>query len=169
MNERLTGLRIYSDTGTLYGVADATLPNIEAKTETLTGAGIAGDIDTPSIGLFGSMTLSLNWRTVEKEAAELMKAGTQTLEIRGNIQSFNQQLGTYEQHGLKIFVKGLAKKLEGGKAEVGATMDIPQEFEVIYYKKSLNGEELIEIDKFNYVYKVNGVDQLKQVRENLGI
>lgn len=169
MKERITAFRVYKDGNVLMGIADVTLPNIESMTDTVKGAGIAGEIDSPSIGLFGSMTLGFTWRTITKEAAELMKPGLQSLDIRGNIQEFVETSGTYKQVPLKVVVKGLPKKLEGGKLEQNAAMDAPQEFEVVYYKKTLDGRDLIEIDKLNYVYKVLGQDQLQQVRRNLGM
>lgn len=169
MKERITAFRVYGDGDVLFGVADVTLPNIETMSDTVKGAGIAGEIDSPSIGLFGSMTLGFTWRTVTKEAALLMAPGLHSLDIRGNIQEFDETRGEYKQVPLKIFVQGLPKKLEGGKLEQNAAMDAPQEFEVVYYKKTLEGRDLVEIDKYNYVYKVMGIDRLAQVRRNLGM
>lgn len=169
MKERITAFKVYSDDGALMGIADVTLPSLESMSDTVKGAGIAGEIDSPSIGLFSSMTLGLTWRTVTDSAAKLMKPGLHSLDIRGNIQGFDEISGTYKQSGLKIFVKGMPKKLEGGKLEQNAAMDAPQEFEVVYYKKTLDGADLIELDKYNYIYKVMGEDQLSEVRRNLGI
>ena len=47
-------------------------------------------------------------------------------------------------------------------------MDTQMEFEVVYMKIYLDNRERIELDKYNYIYKVDGVDQLTDVRIALG-
>ena len=47
-------------------------------------------------------------------------------------------------------------------------MDTQIEFEVPYMKIELDGKERVELDKYNYIYKVDGVDQLADVRAALG-
>ncbi|WP_022850658.1 phage major tail tube protein [Limisalsivibrio acetivorans] len=167
--ERVTAFKVYDKGDELLGVVDATLPSVEAMSETVKGAGLAGEIDTPSVGLFGSMTLALNWRTAEKQAAKLNEPKTQELTLRGSIQDFDKATGEYRHVPYKVYVKGQPKKLEGGKFEPGASMDVPQEFEVIYVKKELDGVETLELDKYNYIYRVNGVDYLADIRTNLGM
>ena len=50
--EKLINFRVYLDGNNLIGVADVELPSIEAMTETVKGAGIAGEIDSPTLGHF---------------------------------------------------------------------------------------------------------------------
>ncbi|HBY9738676.1 TPA: phage tail protein, partial [Klebsiella pneumoniae] len=38
-----------------------------------------------------------------------------------------------------------------------------------YYKLTMNGKELVEIDVLNMIEKVNGVDRLDQHRRNIGL
>jgi P2 family phage contractile tail tube protein len=38
-----------------------------------------------------------------------------------------------------------------------------------YYKLSMNGEDLIEMDFINMVEKINGVDLLQQLRNAIGL
>ena len=45
--------------------------------------------------------------------------------------------------------------------------DSETEFEVIYMKVLVNGKELIEIDKYNFIAKFDGKDQLASVRKVL--
>ncbi|UTW68684.1 phage major tail tube protein [Anaerobacillus sp. HL2] len=40
---------------------DVQLPSLEAMTETVKGAGIAGEVDSPVIGHFGSLGITLNY------------------------------------------------------------------------------------------------------------
>ena len=43
------------------------------------------------------------------------------------------------------------------------------EFELPYYKLELDGKLQAEIDKYNYICKINGVDYLASVRSDLGV
>ena len=48
--ERLIGFRVYNDNNDLLGIATVTLPMIEAMTDTVSGAGIAGEVESPVLG-----------------------------------------------------------------------------------------------------------------------
>ena len=36
-------------------------------------------------------------------------------------------------------------------------------------KLSIDGSEILEIDKYNYIHKILGVDYMAEVRRNLGM
>ncbi|OZO65940.1 phage major tail tube protein, partial [Escherichia coli] len=38
-----------------------------------------------------------------------------------------------------------------------------------YYKLTINGEEIIEVDVLNMIYKVGGVDMMEKHRANIGL
>ncbi|ECD6823048.1 phage tail protein, partial [Salmonella enterica subsp. enterica serovar Enteritidis] len=44
--ERLINFTVYGEGSRIIGIADAKLPSIEMMTETVSGAGIAGEIET---------------------------------------------------------------------------------------------------------------------------
>jgi hypothetical protein len=46
---------------------------------------------------------------------------------------------------------------------------LKREFEVTYLKVSVDGKEIVEIDKYNYICRINGKDYLKEVRQALGL
>ncbi|MDT2243196.1 phage major tail tube protein [Paenibacillus larvae] len=77
--------------------------------------------------------------------------------------------GVYATEGAKISVRAIPKSAELGSLEVGSTMDGKTEFEVIYLKVSVDGKVLLELDKFNFIFVVNGKDHLADVREQLGL
>lgn len=64
---------MYNEGEKLLGVGDElTLPDFEATSETVSGAGILGEIDDPTIGHFGNMQLEIPFRTLDKEATNMM-------------------------------------------------------------------------------------------------
>lgn len=167
--EKLINFRVYEDGRDLLGVADVQLPSIEPMTDTVKGAGIAGEVDSPVLGHFGSMTLTLNWRTVTKPTIHLAAQKAHSLDLRGAIQTFVASVGEYRAVPLKVKVRAIPKKTDLGKLDVGAGSDASNEFEVTYLKIILDGETLAEIDKYNYICIINKVDYLLQVRIALGI
>lgn len=167
--EKLTNFTAYLEGTDWLGVVDVELPNIEALSETIKGAGIAGEVDSPVVGHYGAMPLKLNWRTLGEQAVRLTQQKTHAIDFRGSQQVYNAGTGEYEHQGIKISVRAIPKGLEPGKFEVGATTGTANNFECVYIKKEIDGKRVLEIDKFNFIAYINGVDALEAVRKNLGM
>ncbi len=167
--ERLINFRVYNDGNDLLGVATVELPSIEAMTETVSGAGIAGEVDTPVIGHFSSMTTTFSWRTIEKAAMTLNEQKAHAVEVRGSQQIYDASNGTYKTTPVRATMRIVPKSVSLGSFEPGSPTDTEQEFEVYYLKLYVGGEEVVEIDKFNYIANFGGNDQLKSVRQDLGL
>lgn len=142
-------------------IADTTkvqLPSIENMSDTIKGAGIMGEIDLPSLAMPGSMVLSMSMRITSKTATKLKSGGVQNLEIVWNVDELNGSTGGVRAVQHKAFVKGILKKFDEGAVESGAQMDGSIELETLYYKRVIDGENILEIDKLNNVYRVLGKD-----------
>jgi len=167
--EKLINLRVYQDGNDLLGVADADLPDLEYMSETVKGAGVAGEVESPTIGHFQKMTLKLSWRTVTKPLIFLAKPKIHALDLRGAIQVCDPANGELKVKALRVAVRTLPKKTGLGKMEMGGAGDASNEFEVIYIKIDLDGETLAEIDKYNYICIIDGTDYLAEVKKALGL
>ena len=77
-------------------------------------------------------------------------------------------MGEYREKSVHVFLKAIPTTLNVGKLAVGEMTDTKTEFEVFYLKLTIDGKEKIELDKFNYIYKVEGTDYLAGVRSALG-
>ena len=73
VTERLVNFRVYNEGNDLLGVATVDLPELSSMSDTVSGAGIAGEVESPVLGHFGSMETTLTWRTIEPAAMELME------------------------------------------------------------------------------------------------
>ena len=166
--EVLVGFAVYLDSNELLGIADVELPEFEATTVEIKGAGIAGSADMPLLGHTGSMTLTINWRTITGNHLALAAPKAHDLTLRGSIQHYDAGTGEHTTVPLKVTVKTPPKKLGLGKLDSGENMDSSAEFEVVYILIELDGEKVIEFDKFNYIFKVNDTDYLEGVRKDLG-
>lgn len=167
--EKLTGYSVFLNGTDYLGVANVTLPSFEAMTASVTGAGIAGEIDSPSVGLFGPMSCALNWRTIEQTAARLQAPVSHAIDFRGNQQTYDTVAGQYLDVGVKVSVRAVPKTFNLGNFEQNAVTDSSNEFEITYIKVVINGKIMIELDKYNFIYIVNGVDYMAAKRANLGL
>lgn len=167
--ERTINYRVYDENNAVIGVATVDLPDIEAMSDTVSGAGIAGEIESPTLGHFGSMTITINWRTITGDATRLNAQRVHALEFRASQQINDAANGELKTQPVRIVTRCTPKNFGMGSLEVGAATDSSSEFEVSYLKIFIDGKEVLEIDKYNFKFAVNGEDFLAQVRRDLGI
>lgn len=167
--ERLINYRVYLEGNALAGIATADLPDLEAMTDTVSGAGIAGEVDSPIIGHFASMALTLTWRTITDDCIKLNAPKSHAIELRGSQQIYDAATGQYGSVPVRVSVRCIPKRTGLGSLEVGSTTDSESEFELTYIKIYVNDIERLEIDKYNFKFVVNGVDYLSSVRRDMGL
>lgn len=166
--EKVINYNVYDDTEKLVGVAsETTLPNFEPLAETVAGAGILGEYESPTIGHFGSQTAEISFRTLMEPSFNLMKNSGRALVFRAAQQSKDVTSGKINTRALKITLKGTPKGLELGKLAPGAMTESKNILEVLYVKVEENGNVLLEYDKLNFVFIVNGEDLLADLRNAL--
>ena len=51
---------------------EVTLPSFEASSETVSGAGVLGEFDDPTVGYFSNMELEIPFRVLDQEAVRTM-------------------------------------------------------------------------------------------------
>ena len=66
-----------------------------------------------------------------------------------------------------VNIRRLRLKIEGtgGKLKRASTMDSGVTLNILYILIEVNGESVVELDKMNPTYKVNGVDLLAEYKE----
>ena len=132
--EKLINFRAYNDGNDLLGVTDVQLPSLDAMTETVKGAGIAGEVDSPVLGHFGSMETVLNWRTISKPGMNLASQKGVSLDLRGAQQFYDPEKSEYVVKAVKCVIRGVPKKTELGKLDVGTTTGSSNTIETNYIK-----------------------------------
>jgi P2 family phage contractile tail tube protein len=169
MAEKLINFRVYNDDSDLLGIATVDLPQIQAMTDTVSGAGIAGEVESPVLGHFQSMTTTFNWRTIEPKAMALAKQKAHTIDLRGSQQAYDAGSGEYSTVPVRATLKVVPKSFNLGTFDPGKTTGSTTEFEVQYLKLYVDGKEVAEIDKYNYIAKFGDDDALASVRADLGL
>lgn len=145
--------------------ASLTLPEAVMKSSTLSGMGINGEIDSPSIGLFESMEQEVQFNTLYSTYVDMLSPlSTVDLMFRAAQQVYNKT-GGYEFKGLRVVERGRVKKFTPGKIEKGETMEATVTIELTYILIEVDGIKVTEIDKLNGVFIANGKDMLAGIRE----
>lgn len=166
----LNDANIYIDGKNFLGKAEVTLPEITHKVVEMNVMGVAGGMDVPLVGHIGKLSGTIKFKSVDKEALKILfnSAYAPLLDIRAAVQKYDTTSGKISTFPVKVTIRGFFKKVKllGFKQGSDETSDV--DFEANYMKVEVDGEEIVEIDKFNYIYRVAGTDLLAQVRETLG-
>lgn len=162
---KINMFNVYLDGHTLVGLSEeVTLPDFEAISETISGPGILGEIDDPTIGHFGSQEIEVPFRNFTDHVFVLMRPGDNVnLTLRGSIQVTTTG-GSVDYVGMRVVLRGKCKSFTGGTVKQGAAMGCSVKLELTYIQIDLDGSTKVELDKLNSVYKLNGVDILEKAR-----
>lgn len=166
--EKVSQFNMYEDGKKLVGLSgEITLPSLESLTETISGAGIAGEYETTSIGQFGSLSMEIPINRLYDKNFSLMSPGQKHLVLRASVSAYDSSIGTSVEEGLKVTIRGNPKGLDLGKIAVGKPTESKNTLEIMYIKIELGGKVLLELDKINFIFILNGVDVLAQIRSNI--
>ncbi len=123
-----------------------------------------GEIDDPTVGYFGNQELEIPFRLLDKETADMMDMTKAVqLEIRGAQQTTNTE-GDIEFRPMRVVVGALQVRRRRGR-KAGSPMDTAITLTILYILIEVDGKTVVELDKLNEVYKVNGVDVLAKIKE----
>lgn len=169
--EILVDFRVYKDgSKDLLGIADVTLPDLEPLNSSIKGAGILGEVNVPVMGNFSAMTTTLNFRTINNDLVAVFgKSGPHSLDLRGAIQVQDASSGARKIQAVRLSIVGTVKKTGLGKFSKGEGNDSSVDLEITRIVIYIDGQEKFLLDKFNYQYRVDGVDQLADISSALGI
>lgn len=165
--EVIHDFNIYNNGSKVIGVTgEVSLPDFEAMTETISGAGILGEIETAIPGRYGSMEQEIPFRCVNTEYFKLINPTSPVaLTLRGAIQYSRKTDGSTDYAGMRVVMRGRCKKISLGTVKQGGPMDSSITIELTYILIEINGKKKVELDKLNGVFKVNNKDLLAKVRK----
>ena len=166
--EVVSGFGVYDiDGNELIGITDElSMAELASNVATIAGAGIAGSYDMPVLGHLGSITQDIPFRVLYKPAFRLANPMKQVgVTVRGAIQVTNRETMLTDLAGLRYVVRGRSKTISPGTLKIGGTMDAKVSIEAIYILYEIDGVKLIEIDKLNNIYRIEGVDLMEKLRK----
>lgn len=163
---KINSYNVYNDAERLIGVGDeVTLPDFEAMAETISGAGILGELDDTTVGHFSNMEMEIPFRVLDREATDMLDM---TKAVRLTLRAAQQALtveGDTEFRSMRVVVRGKSATLAMGSVQNANPMESSVTLNVSYILIEVDGTTLVELDKINPTFKVNGVDLLQKVRE----
>ena len=80
-----------------------------------------------------------------------------------------QRDDTGEIVAVEVVMRGRHKEIDGGENKQGENTSTKLSTVCTYYRLTIDGSDVIEIDTVNMVEKVNGVDRLEQHRRAIGL
>lgn len=166
---KINAYNVYNGKNKLVGLSDeVTLPDFEGLTETISGPGILGEIDEPLLGHFGASEIEIPFRTLNEEMWGLLAQGSAVnLTLRMSTQAIVESTMATDFMPSRIVIKGKSKGFTGGSVKQGQGTGSSVKVEVVYILIEVNNKKKFELDKINFIYKVNGTDLLAKVRKQV--
>ena len=146
-------------------VPSLTLPKMTVKTEGHRGGGMAGEIEMD----MGLEKMEASWTTtgVRREALKFFGLSDQTscnAVFRG---SFRGRKGDITP--VIATLRGMLKEVDMGDWKPGDKAELKHAMAVHYYKLEIDNRVMYEIDMVNCVRVIDGVDQLADERNAIGL
>lgn len=169
MPRKLKNLNLFNDGNSYLGVAKSvTLPALGRKMEAYRGGGMNGPVKS-DLGLSDD-GIQFEWKTGGLDLISLRQFGAvNASSVALRFSGPYQQDDTGEVSNVEVVVRGRHETIEMGDAQPGEDTEHSMTTTCSYYKLTVDGEEIIEIDLLNFVEKVNGVDMLEKHRTAMGI
>lgn len=164
--EVINNYNVYNNGNILIGVSGSvTLPSLDPITEEISGAGILGSYETSIVGHYGSITQEIPFRILDEDIFTIMNPNELVdITFRASAQSTVKATGAIDYKGMRVVERGRLKSFAPGKYEQGKQMDASVTLELLYILIEVDGKTMLEYDKLNSVFVVNGVDLLEKVR-----
>lgn len=161
----LKNFSLFVDGRGLAGIIDTlTLPTLTVKMEEFRGGGMDAsvELDMGMEKLEGSFSLA-EYNPDIVALYGLASANTQ-LTARGAIRRDGE-----DAVPVVVNMTGLIKELDPGDWKAGDMATGTFAYTLRYFKLTVGGRELVEIDKVNMIRRINGVDQLQSIRTAIGV
>ncbi|TDL95673.1 phage major tail tube protein [Stutzerimonas stutzeri ATCC 17588 = LMG 11199] len=167
--KKLKHMNLFNDGTSYVGQSKSvTLPTLTRKLEAWRGAGMDGQVKV-DLG-HGDDGIQLEWTLGGYDLTVLrqfgaVKADGVMLRWAGSVQRDD----TGEVSAVEVVVRGRHEEIDFGDSEAGEDTEHSITTTCTYYKLTIDGNEEIEIDLLNFVFKVNGKDMLAEHRKAIGL
>lgn len=166
---KIYNANVYLDeTKNLIGrAAEITLPTLQVETQEHKGLGMVGTLTLPS-GL-QALEASVKWTGFY---ADHLIAGanpfrSHRLQVRSSLETYTPEGRTEERPLVTLMTASWTSAALGDRKPQEAG-EFDDELAVTYLKHVLDGRELVEIDVFNNIWRVDGQDVLAAYKQNIG-
>ncbi|MDH1337605.1 phage major tail tube protein [Comamonas thiooxydans] len=164
---KLKNFNLFGDGNVWRALIDSvTVPKLTRKVEEWRGGGMHGPIEVD----LGHEKLEMSFK-----AGGFLLDGYRA--FGGKTHNANQWrfAGAYEDDGtavvtaVEILVSGRVREIDPGDAKAGDDTEHTHTISVSYYKLTVDGRDVIEIDMPGLVFNVDGQDVLSKIRRAIGM
>jgi len=163
---KLKHFNVFYNGEEFFGQAtEITLPKLSAKLEAYRGGGMLGEVDI-DLGL-EKLELEHNYGGLMYPIFKdfgISKIDGAMLRFAGSYQRDD----TGEVDAVEAVCRGRHSEIDPGSAKAGDDTEFKVKSSLTYYKLSVNGSILFEIDMINMIFIVDGVDRLEEHRRAIG-
>ena len=159
--EVINNFRVYNDAARVMG----TTGEISLAPASVSGAGILGEYTTSVAGMFQSMSQEIPFRMIDRDYFNMLNTGEQSkIVLRSSVQQRNRETGgTLSTQAMRFVFRGHPTAANFGTVKIGDLMNASITLELTYLLAEIGGVTVLELDKLNSIYKVNGKDLLADI------
>ncbi|MDR1349373.1 MAG: phage major tail tube protein [Zoogloeaceae bacterium] len=146
--------------------SEVELPKLTRKTEDLQAGGMNGPVKVD----LGNEGLEINHTYAGFEAEIFRQYAAATADsVLLRFAGAYQRDDTGDVDAVEIVARGRHTEIDLGSAKAGDDTELKVKSDLSYYKLSVNGETLVEIDLLNFVENIGGADLLSGIRSAIGL
>lgn len=164
---KLKNLNLFNDGESYIGqVQELTLPTLTRSMEEYRGGGMSGPVKIDN----GQEAIELEWTLggLIKSALD-QYAVTKHDGVQLRFAGAYQRDDTGAVDAVEVVVRGRHEEIDFGTAKAGDNTELKIKTACSYYKLTINGGTVIEIDFLNMIENVNGVDRLAEQKRAIGL
>ncbi|CFQ36792.1 phage major tail tube protein [Yersinia bercovieri] len=165
---KLKLMNLFNDGRDYMGIVSAiTLPKLTRKLENYRGGGMNG-VAPIDLGLDDD-ALSMEWSMGGLDELVLQQWGAPKVDgVPLRFAGAYQRDDTGEVTAVEVEIRGRHKEIDGGESKQGEDTETKVSTQCTYYKLTIDGKVVMEIDVVNLIEMVNGVDLLEAQRKAIG-
>jgi len=160
---------VYVNNASTHGKAtEVTCPDITPVMTDYNALGVIGGLKF--FNGFEAMESTIKWKYADSDTLKACANFTKPVDImvRSSKAEYDSG-GELSEKSVVIYLKGYPTKHTTGGYKRGEDTEYETTLSVFYCKQEVDGEEIVELDAMNNIYKVDGEDLLAERRQNLGI
>lgn len=166
--QKITNANVYIGNNSLIGkVAEMQLPALEQEMTEQNLLGLYSQLELPSGLQALEATMTVNSMYDEIIDAFANPTQSRLLQLRTSRETWTEE-GLSEEVPVVVFLRASCKNFPLGGFTPRDNVELELQHNVTFLKVLVDGEERLEVDAINNVYKVNGEDILQNFRSNLG-
>lgn len=160
---------VYINNASKHGQAsEITPPTITALMTDYKAMGMVGSVEF--FNGFDKLETTIKWTYPDNEAQKACANFLKPVDLMiRSSKSIIDNSGITSEQPIVMYVRGYPKAHPAGTYKAKEDTELENTFSVQYYKLEIDGEEVVEIDVLNNIYKVGGEDLMAEHRQNLGL